>query len=71
MTQFIIEQHTDRPDRVFVEINRRFDVAIIRTDAGLVLEIYPRTDGELWVEPFTTFTVNETEIIDLEGELTA
>jgi hypothetical protein len=68
MTHFIIDLKTARPDRVFVEVDRRFDVAIIRTGAGLQLQIYPRTDGELWCEPFTTFAVDEAEVIALEQQ---
>jgi hypothetical protein len=69
MTHFNIDQTTDQPDRIFVEVDRRFDVAIIRTDDGLELRIYPRTDGELWDAPFITFTVAEAEIIALEKEM--
>lgn len=47
-------------------MDRRFDVAIIRTETGLELRIYPRTDGELWDAPFTTFEVDEAEITALE-----
>ena len=28
-----------------------------------------RTDGEIWDEPFTTFAIDEAEIIALEAEL--
>lgn len=70
MTRFNIEQLTEQPDRIFVEVDRRFDVAIIRSDAGLELRIYPRTDGELWDFPFTTFNVDEAEISELEADMT-
>jgi hypothetical protein len=69
MTHFSIEQITEQPDRLYVEIDRRFNVAIVRTEEGLDVLIYPRTDGDLWDEPFTTFTVYETEIMALEKEL--
>jgi hypothetical protein len=69
MTRFNIEQVTDLPDRIYVEVDRRFDVAIIRTEAGLELRIYPRTDGELWDSPFTTFTVDEVEVAALEADM--
>jgi hypothetical protein len=71
MTLFNIDLNTEQPDRVFVEVDRRFDVAIERTETGLALRVYPRTDGELWCEPFTTFEVDEAEIIALEKELGA
>jgi hypothetical protein len=66
MTRFNIEQITEQPDRIFVEIDRRFDITIVRTEEGLELHVYPRTDGELWDAPFTTFVVDEAEIHALE-----
>lgn len=71
MTHFNIDQTTDLPDRIYVEVDRRFNVAVIRTAEGLELRIYPRTDGELWDEPFTQFFVDEAEVIALEEELRA
>jgi hypothetical protein len=69
MTHFNIDFKTERPDRIFVEVDRRFDVAIVRTENGLNLQIFPRTDGELWVDPFTTFQVDEAEITVLEAAM--
>jgi hypothetical protein len=69
MTAFNIGLNTDRADRVFVEVDCRFDVAIIRTETGLELRIYPRTNGELWDYPFTTFEVDEAEITALEAAM--
>jgi hypothetical protein len=70
MTVFNIELITERPDVVYVDIARRFNVAIERTETGLSLRVYPRTDGDLWDNPFTTFEVDEDEIRELERELT-
>jgi hypothetical protein len=67
MTQFNIDQSTDQPDRIHVEIDRRIDVTIVRTEQGLELRVYPRTEGELWDAPFVTFAVDETEIAALEA----
>jgi hypothetical protein len=69
MTQFTIDQITEQPDRIFVEVDRRLDVTIIRTETGLELRIYPRTDGTLWDHPFVTFEVDEAEIRALEEEM--
>jgi hypothetical protein len=69
MMHFNIDQTTDRPDRIFVEVDHRFDVAIIRAEDGLELRIYPRTEGELWDAPFATSTVAEADIIALEKEM--
>lgn len=60
---------TDQPDRIYVEIDRRFNIVIERNEDGLALHVYPRTNGELWDDPFTTFEIDESEIIALEQEL--
>ena len=69
MTAFNIDLTTEQPDRIYVEVDRRFDIAIERTEIGLSIRVYPRTDGELWDNPFTTFEVHEAEILELEKEL--
>ena len=69
MTAFNIDCTTDQPDLIYVEIDRRFNVAIERMESGLSIRIYPRTGGELWDDPFTTFEVDEDEILELEKEL--
>jgi hypothetical protein len=69
MTTFSIDQNTDQPDRIFVEVDCRLNVAIICTEFGVELRVYPRTDGELWDGPFSTFDVNESEIVALEDEM--
>jgi hypothetical protein len=69
MTAFNVDFITEQQDRVFVEVDRRFDVAILRTVTGLTIRIYPRTDGELWDDPFTVFEVDEAEIVELEKEI--
>ena len=71
MTTFDIHLNNLRPGRIFVEVDRRLDVGIVRTKSGLSVEIYPRTDGQLWTEPFTTFEVDEAEIIALEKDMEA
>jgi len=69
MNAFNIDFTSDQPNLIFVDVDRRFNVAIERTEAGLSLRIYPRTNGELWDCPFTTFEVDEAEILELEKEL--
>ena len=69
MTAFNIDLITEQPDQIYVEIGRRFNVAIERTETGLSLRVYPRTNGELWDEPFDRFEVNESEIEQLEQEM--
>ncbi|HWG41182.1 MAG TPA: hypothetical protein VN688_00230 [Gemmataceae bacterium] len=68
MSIFNIEQLTELSDRIYVEIDCRFNVVLVRTESGLSLRVYPRTNGELWDDPFDTFEVDEAEIIALEQE---
>jgi len=71
MTAFNIDLNTDQSDRLFVEVDGRFNLAIERTETGLELRVYPRTEGLLWDAPFTTFEVNEDEVRALEQEMEA
>ena len=71
MTAYNIDLITEQPDTIYVDVARRFNVTIVRTDTGLELRVYPRTDGELWDAPFTTFEVHEAEIAALEAEMEA
>ena len=69
MTHYLTEQITDQPERIYVEIDRRFNIVLERTEDGLALHVYPLTQGEIWDTPFTTFEVDEAEILALEQEL--
>lgn len=69
MTNFNIQHSSDRPDRVFVSIDNRFDVALIRTGDGLRLSVFPFTDGAVWDDPFERFEVHESDVRALEQEM--
>ena len=60
---------TGQPDRLYVDIDRRFNIVIERTETGLELRVYPLTKGEVWDAPFDTFEVDEAEILALEQEM--
>jgi hypothetical protein len=64
-----MELLTEQPDRLYVDVDHRFNVVIERSEGGLALHVYPRTKGELWDAPFTIFEVDEAEIISLEQEM--
>jgi hypothetical protein len=68
MTRFNIQHNTGLSDRVFVSLDDRFDVALIRTEGGLRIEVFPITDGEVWCEPSDAFEVCEEDIRALERE---
>jgi hypothetical protein len=50
-------------------VHRRFNIVIERTEDGLALHVYPYTHGEMWDCPYTTFELDESEIIALEQEM--
>ena len=67
MTKFSIQHSDDRPDRVFVSIDNRFDVAVIRSEDGIRIAVIPITDGEAWAATVVRFEVYESDIRDLEA----
>jgi hypothetical protein len=69
MTTFKISGGTTQPDRIYVEVDRRFNIVIECTEDGLAPHVYPRSNGQLWDAPFTSFEVDEAEIIALEQEM--
>lgn len=71
ITTINTELLTGQPDRLYVEIDHRFNIVIERTEGGMALHVYPLTQGEMWDAPFTTFEVDEAEIVALEHEMEA
>jgi hypothetical protein len=69
MTYFNIEQNTGLDDRIFVNLDNRFNVALIRIEDGLRIEVFPITDGKHWSDPSDSFELHESEIRALEREL--
>ena len=55
MTKFTIQHNTGLSDRVFVALDDRFEVALIRTEDGLSIEVYPITDGRGLVRSLRSF----------------
>jgi hypothetical protein len=41
MSRFEAEQHEEDKNRFYVMVDDKFDVRIIRTDEGIVVDIYP------------------------------
>jgi hypothetical protein len=71
MIAFEFEYYPEQPDRIFLEVNRRYNIVIEQTEMGLSFRVYPRTDGQLWDYPFATFEVQETEVVTLERDMEA
>jgi hypothetical protein len=63
MADFEYERIDDLSDRAFVEIDGKYSVTLIRTDEGLVIDVYP--DG--WDAPIETMTVWDSDIVVDQG----
>jgi hypothetical protein len=58
-----------RPPTCISNPSTSFDVALIHTEEGLKIDVYPITDSEAWDGPCDRFEVREEEIRALEREL--
>jgi hypothetical protein len=65
MTTFEYEQHPDDlPDRAFILADNKYHVVLIRTDDGLVVDVYPQG----WDCPIATMTVWDEDVAELENQ---
>jgi hypothetical protein len=48
----------ENPDRAYVLVDGRFDVAIIRTAEGIVIDVYPKD----WIDPIDSLTVWDEDV---------
>lgn len=55
------------PDRSYVLVDGKFDVAIIRTDEGIVIDVYPKD----WIDPIDTMTVWDEQVAEAAAEAEA
>ena len=64
MSKFEINiRPAELPDRVHVKVDGKFDVTIIRTPEGIVLDVYP----EGWDSPIETLTVWDDDVATAEA----
>lgn len=52
----------ENPDRAWVLVDGKYDVTLIRTEEGMVIDVYPKG----WIEPIGTMTVWDEEVAELE-----
>jgi hypothetical protein len=57
----------ENPDRAYVLVDGTFDVAIIRTGEGIVIDVYPKD----WIDPIDTMTVWDEQVAELEHDAAA
>jgi hypothetical protein len=69
MTRFNFHADIHLPNVAYIQVDDRFDIAIERTEQGLEFRVYPLTDGEIWFDPYDTFTIEESTVAALEKEM--
>lgn len=55
MSQFKFEEIDGQPDRSFVEVSGKYSVTIIRTDEGLIVDVWPSG----WDAPIDSLAVHD------------
>ncbi len=69
IAKFSARQDVRLPDHVFIALDDRFEIALIRGADGLSIEVYPITGDVVWDNPFDRFEVDEEVIRKLEREM--
>jgi hypothetical protein len=64
LAEFEYERIEGLSDRCFVTIDKRYHLAIIRTDEGIIVDVWPIDSGETWDHPYDSFQVfdNDTAV---------
>jgi hypothetical protein len=69
MTDFEFSTVTDLPHVAFIRSDHRYDIAVERTPEGLEVRVWPITNGEIWFDPYDTFTVSEQAVVEFEQQM--
>jgi hypothetical protein len=64
MSTFLFQQLDEMDDRAFVEVDDKYSVVIIRTDEGIIIDVYPKD----WDAPIDTMGVHDHDVADMEHE---
>jgi hypothetical protein len=51
------------PDRAFVEVDGKYQIVIIRTDEGLIVDVWPKD----WDTPFDSLAIHDHDVEELEN----
>jgi len=54
----------ENPDRAYVLVDGTFDVAILRTGEGIVIDVYPND----WIDPIDSLTVWDEQVAEASAE---
>lgn len=66
MAKFQYEQTEQQDDRVHVTVDGRYSLTIIRSDEGLIIDVWPIQNGEFWDHPYDSFQVFDNDVVSLE-----
>ena len=60
----ITHQPEENPDRIYVMVDNKYDVSIIRTADGLLVRVFPND----WIDPIDTLQVFDSDIDEPEDQ---
>lgn len=66
MAKFEFEPCPGQDDRCFVTVDGRYCLTIIRTDEGLIVDVWPIQNGQHWDHPYDSFQVFDNDVVSLE-----
>ena len=61
VSKFEYEKVEGLSDRCFVKIDDRYELSIIRTAEGLIVDCWPINNGEYWDSPYDSFQVFDSD----------
>jgi hypothetical protein len=59
----ITHEPEENPNRVYVMVEKKYDVSIIRTADGLLVKVFPND----WIDPIDTLQVFDSDIVEPEN----
>jgi len=65
MAKFEHERLPTQDDRFFVTVDDRYSLTIIRTDEGLIVDVWPIENGQIWDHPYDSFQVFDNDVDSL------
>lgn len=65
MAKFQCDQTED--DQVYLTVDDRYSLTIIRTDEGIIVDVWPIENGEYWDTPFTSVKVLDSDVAIMCG----
>jgi hypothetical protein len=63
-TVFEFEKMEGQDDRAFVEVDSKYSVVIIRTEEGIIVDVYPKD----WDAPIDSMGIHDHDVADAERD---